>query len=171
MAEMITSEDGIILSRGQAWSSHERAQLRKLAGDGCTAAEAARRLRRTQSEVRAEAWRLGVPLIPAVGRWTTAEEKRLVELAGRCSAAYVAAELGRSIPSVRSKAKEMAVLWVGPRLAIGGVVARRYSKREDAEILDAVRIGRPIREVAIALNGRSQKSVRRRLDRLRGRNR
>ncbi len=168
---MTAAAEGIIVSRGQAWSAQERATLWALAGGGCTAGEAARRLGRAKSEVRAEAWRLGVPLVPAEGRWTKGEENRLVELAGRCSAAYVAAELGRSIPSVRSKAKEMAVLWVGPRLAIGGVVARRYSKREDAEILDAVRIGRPIREVAIALNGRSQKSVRRRLDRLRGRNR
>ncbi len=137
----------VIVSRGRAWSIQQRAELTELAANGLTAPETARWLRRAESEVRAEVWRLRALFDLTSGHWTKAEEERFIQLAGEHSYAEIALDLGRSAHAVRAKGRDLGLAWVSPRTNGRRVNGPRFSGHEDRRLLDGLRRRWTVREI------------------------
>jgi hypothetical protein len=159
-------ETEAIRSRGQAWTIEDRKELGELAAAGLCAAAIAERLGRTPAAIRGEAWRQDPPLrlAPDVGWWTQEEKDRLRDLARKTTYSEAAETMGRSRAALRAQASEMKLFWRRTQC-----VGRQYSLLEDSKILAAAERKEPLWVVATELGGRTDKSVQRRLTRLRRR--
>lgn len=93
--------------RGVAWTPEEDAILRLWAGDVSSERLTERLPGRTAKAIRARAALLDLPLKSPKRLWTTTQDKRLREMAGKFPASEIARVIGRSQKAVHYRIKKL----------------------------------------------------------------